>query len=413
MTPFSEDRRNVVQSFWFGSRLTALQVLSLRSFVALGHDVHLYTFDRIDNVPDGIRLLDASTILPRDSVFTYVRGFGRGSPSAFSNLFRYKLLFEKGGWWVDTDVVCLRPFAIDSEFVFASERDVDGHVTAASCVIKSPPGAAWLQHCLAVAEERDKATLQWGEIGPKLVDAAITQFALRQFLVPPHVFNAIDYFAFDEIQAPAFDLQRLDESLGVHLWSQKWLSNCRDPDFDGAEDSLYATLRGRFLLPADRAYPADTAIESHAAFQIRCIDALLGERDEAQWATEVAAKEITGLRTELQRRHDLREQLQIATEGLREAQSRLRDAEALVRSGESLLNDTRVRLQDTEVRLRDTEAHLGDTETQRRTLDVQLRDSLRLLDQSRQEVASLHESISWRITRPLRALSDAIRKPGR
>jgi hypothetical protein len=34
-------------------------------------------------------------------------GIGRGSVSAFSNLFRYYLLHQMGGWWVDADVVCL------------------------------------------------------------------------------------------------------------------------------------------------------------------------------------------------------------------------------------------------------------------------------------------------------------------
>src|SRR5262249_54280435 len=44
----------------------------------------------------------------QDKVFVYqAEGFGKGSPSAFSNYFRYKLLAEKGGWWIDTDVVRL------------------------------------------------------------------------------------------------------------------------------------------------------------------------------------------------------------------------------------------------------------------------------------------------------------------
>ena len=44
-----------------------------------------------------------------------------GSLAAFSNLFRYKLLLERGGWWVDTDVICLRPFRVRDELVIASE----------------------------------------------------------------------------------------------------------------------------------------------------------------------------------------------------------------------------------------------------------------------------------------------------
>ena len=41
-------------------------------------------------------------------MFSYTDGFARGSFSAFSNLFRFKMLFEKGGIWSDPDVLCLR-----------------------------------------------------------------------------------------------------------------------------------------------------------------------------------------------------------------------------------------------------------------------------------------------------------------
>lgn len=37
---------------------------------------------------------DAREILPESEVFTYASGFGKGSPSAFSNYFRYKLLLD-------------------------------------------------------------------------------------------------------------------------------------------------------------------------------------------------------------------------------------------------------------------------------------------------------------------------------
>src|SRR5690606_9502875 len=86
------------KSFWLGNRLPLLQVLSLQSFIAHGHEYHLYVYDPIENAPEGVVLCDASKILPRQSVFTYQKGFGKGSYSAFSNLFRYKLLLEHGGW---------------------------------------------------------------------------------------------------------------------------------------------------------------------------------------------------------------------------------------------------------------------------------------------------------------------------
>ena len=57
--------------------------------------------------------------------------------SGFSNFFRYKLLLERGGWWVDADMVCLRPFAFDKEHVFASEVS-KGVTCVSSGAIRAP-----------------------------------------------------------------------------------------------------------------------------------------------------------------------------------------------------------------------------------------------------------------------------------
>src|SRR4030095_6670627 len=154
-----------VQSLWVGTHLPSLHFLGIRSFLEHGHEFHLYAYDTIDGVPEGTTLCDASSILPRDSIFCYQNGFGKGSYSAFSNLFRYALLFAKGGWWVDTDVVCLKPFEFANEVVFATERKEHSEATAASCVIKSPAGAEYLRYCLDVCAAKDKDKIVWGEIG--------------------------------------------------------------------------------------------------------------------------------------------------------------------------------------------------------------------------------------------------------
>jgi hypothetical protein len=284
-----------VQSFWFGSRLPPIQLLSLRSFIACNHEVHLFAFDPIENTPTGVSVLDASAILPRDSIFTYQRGFGRGSPSAFSNLFRYKLLHDRGGWWVDTDVVCLKPFDFADEFVFASERRHDGQpIGAASCVIKSPAGAAYLDYCLEAVRGRDTSSIVWGEIGPRLVDAAIQRFDLGRFVQPPDVFNPVDYSAFEDIQAPGFDMLRLREAFGVHLWNQKWNEYRLDQNYEGAPDSLYAWLRQRYLAEEERRTGAD-ALHDHLAFLRQSVRDLARDRDQFMYANETADRKLEWL----------------------------------------------------------------------------------------------------------------------
>lgn len=256
----------IVQSLWIGSRLPAIQRLGVQSFLEQGHDYHLYAYEQIEGVPEGTTVRSASNILPRESVFCYQEGVGKGSFSAFSNLFRYKLLFEKGGWWVDTDVVCLKPFEFDDEFIFATEYKEDGTTLAASCVIKSPAGSDYLDYCLRVCDAKDKTKIIWGELGPRLLDDAINRFGLSAHRVAAQVFNPINWFEFSDIVKPEFDLSQIGESHAVHLWNQMWKIHNLDPEHDGPPQSLYALLRKRYLDSATRGVDTVTRFEPTMEF---------------------------------------------------------------------------------------------------------------------------------------------------
>jgi mannosyltransferase OCH1-like enzyme len=238
----------IVQSLWIGSQLSPVQILGISSFLAHGHKYHLYAYDDIADIPNGTTVCDASTIFPKEHVFRCQDGFGKGSYAAFSDQFRYKLIFEKGGWWVDTDVVCLRPFDFEDEFVFATEHEDDYTILTANCVFRSPARSEYLHYCLQACEAKDKTKLRWGEIGPYLLDEAIKRFNLARHRVPVHVFNPINWFEFSEILKPEFDLSRLVNSYAVHLWNQMWTNDNVDPA-EKYPRSLYAFLEERYLRP--------------------------------------------------------------------------------------------------------------------------------------------------------------------
>ena len=104
----STDATAVVQSIWLGP-LSVMERLVIASFGANGHEFHLYTYDQLDDLPGGAVLKDAREVLPAK----WVLRDSRGSFAGFSDVFRYKLLLEKGGWWVDMDTVCLQPWRFD------------------------------------------------------------------------------------------------------------------------------------------------------------------------------------------------------------------------------------------------------------------------------------------------------------
>jgi len=79
-------------------------------------------YKKVKGLPKRIVLKDAREILPWDRIFTYKKGRGKGSIAAFSNLFRYVLLFKKGGWWSYMDVVCLKYYDFPGDYIFCSQQ---------------------------------------------------------------------------------------------------------------------------------------------------------------------------------------------------------------------------------------------------------------------------------------------------
>ena len=157
------DNTDVVRMFWYGSTLSPYERLSIASFLKHGHHVEVFSYSEL-NLPEGAVRVDAATVLPESEVFAYRRGAGKGSVSAFSNMFRYKMLHELGGLWADCDVLCLRPMHSLPAACVAWE---DG-ATVATGVMRFPPGHALPGELYrqAVALGKD---IVWGQIGPQLL----------------------------------------------------------------------------------------------------------------------------------------------------------------------------------------------------------------------------------------------------
>jgi len=123
-----ENHNKIVHGLWIGKTLSPIELLCIRSFIAHGHEFHLWVYDDIENsLPEGLILEDANLIIPKDQVFSYTNknqfGHGKGSYAGFSDIFRYKLLYEYGGWWTDMDVVCLKPLNFEEDYVFRTHHD--------------------------------------------------------------------------------------------------------------------------------------------------------------------------------------------------------------------------------------------------------------------------------------------------
>ena len=140
--PRLSDDNRIVHGLWIGSCLSKLELLTMRSFLKQGHEFHLWLYDRLETpIPKEVVLEDASTILPRTAIFRRTSvdpesGVGKNSLGLFSDLFRYKVLYERGGYWTDMDVTCLRPLNFSEEYVFRSHR-----VGIVGNIMKCPRGS--------------------------------------------------------------------------------------------------------------------------------------------------------------------------------------------------------------------------------------------------------------------------------
>jgi mannosyltransferase OCH1-like enzyme len=234
----------VIQGLWIGPELSVMEQLSISSFILNGHQYHLYVYDDVKNVPAGTVLRDASEILPSSRIFQY-----RGQPSyaGFSNFFRCKLLLERGGWWVDSDVVCLKPFDFADDYVFAAESD-DRQDVATNCVMKVPAGSPAMAHAWEVCQSKNPEDLVWGVTGPMLLRETIRAFALEQYQRPHQTFCPVHYWNwFHVLESEHRSLVADERSYAIHLWNEMWRQSTHDKNGRPPKGSYFEHLQERFL----------------------------------------------------------------------------------------------------------------------------------------------------------------------
>ena len=239
----AEDSNRIIQGLWIGAELSVMEQLSVSSFLLNGHEYHLYVYDEMGNVPEGAVVKDAGEILPRSSVFQYKH---QASYAGFANFFRYKLLLERGGWWVDTDVVCLKPFDFAGSHVFSTERWGSDEVVT-SGIIKAPAGSPVMAYAWEVCQKKNPEDLVWGETGPKLMGEAVWKFSLERYKKPFRVFCPLEYSEWHKVLEPDFEEGFGPDTYAVHLWNEMWRAAGQDKDATYHPACLYERLKRKYL----------------------------------------------------------------------------------------------------------------------------------------------------------------------
>ena len=215
------EQDKVANSLWVGDKLSPQHVMSINSFLQNGFKYNLYTYDGVKNIPSGVNVLDGNVILPESKIWYYNKGFNKGSPSGFSNQFRFTLLNTLGGLWVDTDVVLLKDFNLDKPYIFISERNVNGDIHPTSSVIYSESGTSsgkiWSE-AIDNISYRNKARVIHGETGPELVTYLVNKHKLKKYVLQPNLFCSIGWF---ETEKLIDGTQLPNDAIGIHLCDAK------------------------------------------------------------------------------------------------------------------------------------------------------------------------------------------------
>lgn len=110
-----------IHALWIGGQLGQIARACLNSFVMRGHQVHLYTYDDLPDIPKNITVCDGNSIICHSKIFKHKK---KQSYGPFSDIFSYELLKKiDNAIYVDCDVYCLKPMTIPQHgHLFGYER---------------------------------------------------------------------------------------------------------------------------------------------------------------------------------------------------------------------------------------------------------------------------------------------------
>ncbi|WP_293928011.1 glycosyltransferase [Sphingobacterium sp. UBA6320] len=237
---------NKIQSLWIGNNLSNNETLCLKSYLAHNKNFYLYTYEQIQNVPTGVTILDANSIIKESEVFKD----SAGSYASFADWFRAKMLYINGGWWVDMDSVCLQKFDFTQDYCISSERSrISGQQNINNGFLKFPAGDKVIERLLLNIERRisENEIIEWGTLGIFLFNRIINLYPeLFQYIAKPEVFCPLDHFDLSSLICKS-EVEFTRETYTVHLWNEIWKRGELSKNCTYHPESVYERLKEKYL----------------------------------------------------------------------------------------------------------------------------------------------------------------------
>ncbi len=177
-----------IYSFWHGGALGFREAMCLSSFLKFGHEVTLFSYNSALEVPKGVRLTAAATVIPETDKAYEMLASKSVRIAFFADIFRYAILRRHGGCWVDTDVVGMNPLFMSDKAIIGKENVKQIN----NAVICAPAGHPLIEEAYATAHACDRQK-GWADIGPLLITKLAARYSSSVDVRPCHVFYPLNH----------------------------------------------------------------------------------------------------------------------------------------------------------------------------------------------------------------------------
>lgn len=164
-------------AFWVGPPLQALELLSLKSFAANGHEMSLYVYDQsvLKNVPPKVKIKSAEKILPYELVKPFINKKLYGPASDF---FAYKLMqlnTDSDVIFTDLDTICLTDnlSSLPSDYIFAYQISNEKGTLINSNFFLLPSNSEELEFLINKTTNLKINEATWTLVGPEFLTEAL------------------------------------------------------------------------------------------------------------------------------------------------------------------------------------------------------------------------------------------------
>ena len=247
-----------VQSLWVGNNLSELEILSIKSFQKLGHPFILYTYDKVKGIPKGTIVKDGNKIMKKKDLFKFKTSF-----LPFSDIFRYKMLYEKGGYWVDLDMIALKPLRFRDPYVFSSERTIqkgpyrNRTKTEISNIgiLKAPPKSDFYKELFDRCIEEEKKGVKENIQFMRTMREVLEEYGFEKYVKPAKMFCPLDWWHTKDAFYPPCCKEKYDvagysvdsvlkKAHCVHMWRSIMFKRHKiDLNDDFSENSMWERLK--------------------------------------------------------------------------------------------------------------------------------------------------------------------------